>query len=363
MNNQIESCSGLIVHSEAPLNAEPPLARLRAAFLTSQRDFYVRSHGALPDLDPVTHSISIGGRITCPQQFTVAGLQSRFAHRTVTAVMQCAGNRRADMQAVAPVSGDPWAPGAIGNAAWTGVPLADVLRECGADTQPGLHVAFACADECEMDGTRFHFGTSIPLDKAMTPDVLLVWAVNDEPLTPEHGYPIRVLVPGYAGVRSPKWLTAITVQDAPSDSPIQARDYKLFPSHWTKETADPERGLTINDMPVNSAICKPAAHATLTPGRTLVAGYAVATVRRVVRVDVSADEGRSWQQAELQTDASSPWSWTLWQAELDLPPGEHVLAVRAWDEAGQTQPNRTDETWNYKGYLCNAWHRVPVIVA
>jgi sulfite oxidase len=164
-------------------------------------------------------------------------------------------------------------------------------------------------------------------------------------------------------VRSPKWLTAITVQDAASDCPIQAQDYKLFPSHWTKETADPEGGVTINDMPVNSAICQPAAHASLTPGRTLVAGYAVATRRRIVRVDVSADEGRSWRQAELQTDASSPWSWTLWQAELDLSPGEHVLTVRAWDDSGQTQPSRTDEIWNYKGYLCNAWHRVPVRVA
>ncbi len=362
MSAQTDSSSGLIVHSEAPLNAEPPLARLRASFLTPQPDFYIRSHGETPRLDAATHRISVEG-VPHPQSFTLPELQSRFARRTVTAVMQCAGNRRADMQAVAPVSGDPWAPGAIGNATWTGVALADLLRASGADTQPGMHVAFACADQCETEGRSFRFGASIPIEKAMTPDVLLAWALNGEALAPAHGHPLRVVVPGYAGVRSPKWLATITVQATPSDNPIQADDYKLFPSHWTKETADPARGMTINQMPVNAAICEPASHARLKPGRARVAGYAVASARAIVRVDVSADEGRSWQQAELQADSSSPWSWTLWQAELDLPTGEHVLAVRAWDAAGQTQPNRPEETWNYKGYLCTAWHRVPVSVA
>jgi sulfite oxidase len=184
-----------------------------------------------------------------------------------------------------------------------------------------------------------------------------------EALTLPHGCPLRVIVPGYAGVRSPKWLTAITVQGTPSDNPIQAEDYKLFPSGVTKSTADPPRGVTINDMPVNSAICEPGAHSSLKPGRNLVAGYAVASARRIVGVDVSADEGRSWQQAELQTDEFSPWSWTLWQTEVDLPQGDHMLAVRAWDDAGETQPGQPHETWNYKGYLCTAWHRAPVRVA
>jgi sulfite oxidase len=363
MNKRPHSDSGLIVHSGEPLNVEPHLARLGAAFLTPQRDFYIRSHGKIPQLDAATHQISVRGRVGHSQSFTFAGLQSRFAHRKVTAAMQCAGNRRADMHAVAAVAGVPWAPGAIGNATWTGVSLAGVLRECGAELRPGLHVAFACADTCELDGKRFNYGASIPIGKAMTEDVLLAWALNGEALAPEHGYPLRVVVPGYAGVRSPKWLTAIAVQDSPSDSPIQTDDYKLFPPDCTKQTADPARGLTINDMPVNSAICTPPAHATLPSGLIVIRGYAIATVRRIVRVDVSADEGRSWRQAELQTDASSPWAWTLWQTEIDLPPGNHVLAVRAWDEAGQTQPSRPDETWNYKGYLCTAWHRVPVSVA
>ncbi len=101
----------------------------------------------------------------------------------------------------------------------------------------------------------------------------------------------------------------------------------------------------------------------LPSGPAAVSGYAVATMRPIVRVDVSADDGRRWRQAELQTDSSSPRAWTLWHTEIDLPQGDHVLAVRAYDEAGQTQPNRPAEIWNYKGYLCTAWHRVPVTVA
>ncbi len=129
-----------------------------------------------------------------------------------------------------------------------------------------------------------------------------------------------------------------------------------------KETLDWSRGVTINEMPLNSAICEPAALATLLKGGTAIRGYAVATERRVARVDVSADGGRSWHQADLDHDAAKPWSWTLWEARLELPVGQHELVVRAWDSAGQTQPAAPDDTWNFKGYLSAAWHRVLVRV-
>jgi sulfite oxidase len=120
--------------------------------------------------------------------------------------------------------------------------------------------------------------------------------------------------------------------------------------------------MTINGLPLNSAICEPAPHAHLSPGSATLRGYATATDRAVVRVDVSLDGGRTWSQAELEDQSGSPWSWTFWRATLDLPRGEHELAVRAWDDAGQTQPALPDDTWNFKGYLSSAWHRVPVLV-
>lgn len=362
MFNLFHAKPDLIVHSEQPLNAEPPLDRLRASYVTPQRDFYVRTHGSLPHLDAAAHRLQVGGKVATPLDLSMADLRERFPHRTVTAVMQCAGNRRADMQQVRPVSGDPWAPGAIGNAEWTGVALADVLRAAGAEGGEHLHVAFSSCDDVELEGERFRFGASIPMAKALAPEVLLAFEMNGAPLPTEHGAPLRAVVPGFAGVRSPKWLAGIMVQGSPSDSHIQRKDYKLFPPDVTKETADWDKGVTINDMPLNAAICEPAPHAELKPGPMALRGYAIANDRSVVRVDVSNDGGRTWHQADLEHNPHAPWSWTFWQATLDMPEGEHELAVRAWDSAGQTQPALPDDTWNFKGYLAASWHRIPVKV-
>ena len=361
MLNPFAAKSDLVAHSSEPLNAEPPLDRLRASFTTAQQDFYVRSHGNIPRLDAATHRLRIEGLVATRLDLSMDDLRERFPHRTVRAVMQCAGNRRGDMLQVRPVSGDPWAAGAIGNAAWTGVPLAALLRAAGAQAGADLHVALTGCDDCEADGESFRFEASIPMAKATAPEVLLAWAMNGEALAPEHGFPLRAVVPGFAGVRSPKWLAKITVREGPSDAKPQARDYKLLPPDMTQETLDWSRGVTINEMPLNSAICEPAPHAALKPGPITLRGYAMGTAREISRVDVSRDGGRSWQQAELERDAETPWSWTFWQTTLDLTKGEHELTVRAWDSAGQTQPSAPDDIWNLKGYLNAAWHRVRVV--
>ena len=355
---------GLLVRSAHPFNAEPPLGRLLASPVTALADFYVRSHGDIPRLDGAAHRLRVGGRVATPLDLSMAELRERFPARSVSAVLQCAGNRRADLQAVRPTTGDPWAAGAIGNAEWTGVALADVLRAAGAEADAALHVAFDACDVMEMpEEGRFTFGVSVGMAKAMAPETLLAHTMNGEALTPEHGFPLRAVVPGYAGVRSPKWLAAITVQDRPSDNHMQQRDYKLLPPGVTQDTVDWHKGVTINAMPLTSAICQPEEGAVLGAGRATLAGYATASGRAVARVDVSADGGRTWAQAELRHDPAAPWSWTLWRIELDLPRGRHELAVRAWDSAGQTQPALPDDVWNFKGYLSTAWHRVHVSVA
>lgn len=364
MPRHAEADNRLIIHSDAPYNAEPTLGRLRRSFFTAQADFYVRSHGNVPQLDEHTHRLRVGGHVAAPLDLTVEDLRRQFAHATVAAVIQCAGNRRADMHRVRPTLGEPWASGAIGNAEWTGVALADVLRAAGSREDARLHVGFQSEDVVEMPQEgAFKYGVSIPMAKAISPEVLLVFEMNGEPLTAKHGHPLRVVAPGFAGVRSPKWLSRITVQDAASANHMQQRDYKLLPSHVTPETVDWDKGITIDEMPLNSAICEPAAHAELPAGPMTLRGYAVATARRVVRVDVSCDGGRTWAQAELEPAPHAPWSWTFWHAELDLPTGEHELAVRAWDSAGQTQPALPDDTWNFKGYLSAAWHRIAVRVS
>lgn len=347
----------MIVHRSEPFNAEPSPERLRAAFITPQRDFYVRVHGSVPALAWEGYRLRVGGSM----ELSLDELRSRFQQRTIAATLQCAGNRRADMLAVRPVAGDPWGPGAIGNAEWTGVALGDVLRAAGLDeSSMDRHVAFESHDEVVEGGERCNFGVSIPLAKAMAPETLLAFAMNGEPLTPEHGFPIRVVTPGFAGVRSPKWLAAIDVQDEPSQNPMQQREYKLFPPDVTKETADWDRGVVIDSMPLTSAICEPAPDARLAAGLVTVRGYAMASARPVVRVDVSGDGGRTWRQAELEQHGDVLWSWTFWTAALSLAAGRHELVARAWDGASQTQPDFTADLWNFPGYLSAAWHRVPV---
>jgi sulfite oxidase len=354
----------LIVRARSPYNAETPLSRLRAALVTPQPDFFVRSHGNIPRLDGATHRLRVDGLVSTPLDLSMPELRQRFPEHTVTAVMQCAGNRRADLQSVRPTLGNPWAPGAIGNARWTGVRLADVLCAAGAENGAAMHVVFDSCDEVDdPDEGRSTYGASIPMAKALTPDVLLAFAMNGEPLTPEHGFPLRVVVPGFAGVRSPKWLAAITVRDRPSDNHMQARDYKLLPPEVVaKEMIDWDRGVTINELPINAAICEPARGAALKAGPNTLRGYAIASARDVTRVEVSSDGGCHWTQAELEHDANTPWSWTFWTVTLDLPKGQHQLVVRAWDSASQTQPALPSDTWNIMGYVSAAWHRVHVSV-
>ena len=354
--------ASLIVHSSDPYNAEPPLASLGAHFQTAQRDFYVRCHGNVPEIDAAAHRVRVMGLVETPLDLSVADFRARFAEHTVAAVMQCAGNRRADLHDVRPVTGDPWAAGAIGNAAWTGVRLADVLRAAGV-RDAAAHVAFAALDDCDIEGERVRYGASIPMAKAMAPEVLLVHAMNGEALAPEHGHPLRVVVPGYAGVRSPKWLARIEVRDSPADNPVQRRDYKLLPPDIRDTAAiDWDRGLVINDMPINSAICEPADGTHLNAGRVTVRGYAIASGRPIERVDVSTDGGETWTRATLEHDDTTAWSWTLWAVDVDLAPGSRQLVVRAWDGAGRTQPSDAARVWNIKGYLSNAWHRITVTV-
>ena len=324
--------ANLVVHTITPLNAEPCMDRLVASFVTPQSQLYIRTHGEVQHLDGDTHRVKVTGRVERETDFSVAELRAQFTSHKVMAVLQCAGNRRADLQQVAKTAGDPWQAGAIGNVEWTGVLLRDVLAAVGAPWTGDLQVAFYTLDEIEVEGEKGLYGVSISLAKAVHDEVLLAFEANGEPLAPEHGFPVRVIVPGYAGVRSAKWLGEIRVQEEPADSPIQRRDYKLFPASVTKAEADWDAGLTINAMPVNSAICTPRQGQTLEPGQIMLAGWATASERSISRVDVSIDGGRSWRQATLEQNAEAPSAWTLWS----LSPSSRRGSTSLWCAPGMT---------------------------
>jgi sulfite oxidase len=284
-------------------------------------------------------------------------LQKTFPKITITATLQCAGNRRTDLSSVAPIPGEvPWASQAIGNATWGGVALAEVLRAAELNDQ-AKHIAFAGLDEIERKGAKFAFGGSLSLDKAMSPEVILAYEMDGEPLPLAHGYPLRVVVPGYLGARSVKWLSVIKAQGEPSANYFQAKAYKVFPPHVTEETADWTRGSVIEEMPVNSVICLPQQAQSLPAGWVEIRGYAIGKGGDTIdQVQLSTDGGATWISAELQSRGR--WAWSLWQLSLELRAGSYELVVRARDSSGNTQP--ADPRWNPPGYLRNVVETVRV---
>lgn len=353
----MERSPNLIVRRSDPFNAETVPTRLVETFLTAEADFFVRCHGQVPVLD-AGHRVVIDGLVEQPIACTAAELGERFAERTVTATVQCAGNRRGHLQTTGKTAGDPWDVGAIGTATWTGVALVEVLAAAGVRAD-ATDVAFIAAELAEGGGTIAPYEVSIPLAKALEPGVLIAWGMNGAALTPDHGYPLRTIVPGHAGVRSVKWLSRIEVRARPSDAPMHARDYKLFPREVTAETADWTRGEAIYALPVNSAICEPVDGATVTAGAVTVRGWAMGVDAAVAQVELSGDGGTNWVAAELERGPDHT-SWVLWSARLTLAAGTCELVVRASDEAGRSQPADPAAVWNFKGYASAAWHRIRV---
>jgi sulfite oxidase len=287
-------------------------------------------------------------------------LLSGFPTTRLTATLQCAGNRRAEMTTVAPIPGElPWDNGAISTAEWRGVRLHDVLNAAGV-TAEAQHVDFTGLDQVSRQGHSFGFGGSIPLEKALSEEALLAFEMNGKPLTALHGFPLRALISGYIGARSVKWLSSIHVQATPSQNYFYARAYQLFPPQAKAETVDWDSGIKLGDYPVNAVICNPQEGERISGRSVRVLGYACAGGgRSIARVDLSIDGGQTWVSAELK-DSQSPWAWRLWQADLKLAAGQNEIVARARDSAANTQPEEVRQTWNFKGYLNNAWHRVQV---
>ena len=345
----------VVVYEEEPFNAETTRAALAEGPVTATDAFYVRGHGAVPDIDPLAFHVRVHGLVERELSLSLTTLREAFREREVTATLQCAGNRRAGLIAVRDIPGEaPWGPGATGTATWRGVALADVLALAGP-LHGATHVGFEGADMTSEGERAERFGGSIPLDKACRPEVLLAWAMNGEPLPPVHGAPLRVVVPGYIGARSVKWLERIQVRSTPWPGYFQDVVYRLLPEDGKPA---PGAGMPLGLVALNADILSPADGATVPAGPVDVRGYAFAGgERHVARVDVSLDGGASWSQAELLDDLGT-WAWRHWRIAVDLAPGEHEIVVRAWDSSAATQPEDEAALWNPKGYVNNARPRI-----
>jgi sulfite oxidase len=349
----------MVVHEEEPFNAETGAAALAEGPVTATEAFYVRGHAAVPEIVPEAWRLHVHGLVERELDLSLETLREVFQEREVTATLQCAGNRRVDLMAIRELPGEePWGPGATGTATWSGVALAEVLALAGPLPE-AAHVGFEGADLCPEAKPAQRFGGSIPLDKACRPEVLLVWAMNGEPLPLVHGAPLRVVVPGYIGARSVKWIERIEVRSRPWEGYFQHVAYRLLPPDGKP---GPGAGMPLGLVALNSDVLSPANGETVAAGPVEVRGYAFAGgERHVTRVDVSVDAGASWSQAELLQDLG-PWAWRQWRMTVDLAPGEHEILVRAWDSSAATQPEEHATLWNPKGYVNNARPRVRVRV-
>jgi sulfite oxidase len=348
--------SDLIVHEREPFNAETPPAALAEGPITATDAFYVRDHGPVPEIDPAAWRLRVDGLVERPLELSLSTLREAFREREVVATLQCAGNRRAGLMAVRDIPREaPWGPGATGTARWSGVALADVLALAGAPLED-VHVAFVGADVAEEATPAQPFGGSIPVEKARRPEVLLAWGMNGAPLPPVHGAPVRVVVPGYIGARSVKWLERVEVRPTPWEGFFQHVVYRLLPED---ETPAPGAGMPLGLVALNADVLSPHDGDTVPAGPLEARGYAFAGgERHVARVDVSVDGG-PWRQAELLEDLGR-WAWRHWRMALELARGDHEIVVRAWDSSAATQPEDEAALWNPKGYANNARPRIRV---
>lgn len=364
-----------------PFNSEPPLSVLmRHGFITPASLHYVRNHGPVPRASWDDWRISITGLVRKPLTLNMEDIAGgrRFKHREIPVTLVCAGNRRKEENAVAQSIGFNWGPAGISTSLWRGVRLCDVLREAAPmlRRRRGGAARFVCFEgadsltKCNGGG----YGTCITIERAMdeSSDILLAFMQNGEKLRPDHGYPVRAIVPGMIGGRMVKWLTKITITEEPSTNYYHNYDNKVFPSHVDSEVANAEGWWTrpeyvITELNINSVITTPA-HGEVVPINPgtmyTIGGYAYSGGgRTITRVEITLDDGLTWLQCDITrpekpTKYGKHWCWIFWQVDVEVVEllQAREVAVRAWDESLNTQPK--DLIWNLMGMMNNCWFRV-----
>ena len=337
---------GLIVRSSMPLDAETPVEAFDR-FLTPNNIFFVRSHFGPPATDLTPWRFEVDGLVDRPIGLELDDLKTRYDQVTVPAVLQCSGNGRAYYQPTIPGVG--WDRGAVGNAEWTGVRLADLLKRAGVKPA-AAHVQLHGADLPPNPKTPAYF-RSIPLARAMELGTIVATQMNGEPLPRLHGGPIRLVVPGWAGNHWIKWLRKVTASAVEAPGFYQQTGYRI-PKVPTPPGVDlkPTDVVPVTTLNVKSLIARPLEGAKLPAGRVEVRGVAWTGDGTVAQVEVSTGPGQPWQTARL-AGTPTPGTWRTWTFAWDAPAGQHTLRVRATDSLGQTQPETSP--WNRSGYLWN----------
>jgi DMSO/TMAO reductase YedYZ molybdopterin-dependent catalytic subunit len=351
----------MIVRSARPLDLEMPIAGF-SDYITPLDRFFVRSHVYTPRVEIAQWRLTVDGEVATALSLTLDDLR-RMPSVELVSVLECAGNGRGFYEPSMP--GLQWGHGAVGNGRWRGVRLADVLKRAGPTSSP-KEVLFNGADT--PLGTMPDFQRSIPFAKALHPATLLAYEMNGETLPMEHGFPLRLVVPGWAGDSWIKWVTSITVLNREHDGFWMARAYRHPGRTVQPGTAvPPEQMHPVTSLRVKSVIIEPRHDQAVTQftrvGEPLTLRGAAwsGDAGPVTRVDVSVDGGRRWTAAALPRDQRTDFGWRLWSYRwTPRREGEYTVLVRARDAAGNTQP--LEQEWNPSGYLWNVAPRVTVRV-
>lgn len=336
----------------AARNHAMPLEALRYD-VTPPGLHYVLVHYDIPAVDDDTWRLRLHGRVATPMTLDLETLQD-LPRRTLRATMECAGNGRAHL-VPRPVS-QPWLTGAVGTAEWTGVSLAELLRDAGVGDD-AVDVVFSGADHGLERGNEDDYRRGLPVADAMAEDVLVAYEMNGSPLPPQHGHPVRLVVPGWYGMANVKWLVDIEVLDHAFTGYQNAEAYRL------RQEPD-EEGVPVTRMEPRALLAPPgfpdfmSRTRVLRPGTCRLGGRAWSGWGAVTRVEVSVDDGASWWDADVET-SPHPHAWQRFRTSWEARPGRHRLRVRAHDDSGRVQP--LQETWSRGGFANNA--DAPVAVA
>jgi DMSO/TMAO reductase YedYZ molybdopterin-dependent catalytic subunit len=345
----------MIARSVRPPDFETPVALLDS-YLTPLDAFYVRSHMPTPpQLDDAAWRLTVTGEAETPATLTLAELR-QMPSTTVTVTLECAGNGRAFFDP--PVAGIQWQKGAVGTSTWTGVRLADLLKRVGA--RPSATHVWASGADRPM-GTQPPFVRQVPMAKALDPGTLVAWQMNGQPIPAVHGFPLRLVVPGWEGAYAIKWLNTLTVATREHDGFWVQTGYR-YPTKRVAPGAavDAKDMAPLTGLVVKSLLTRPLDGAVVAPGRVAVAGFAWAGDTDIARVDVSTDAGASWQPARL-TGQAEKFAWRRFEFAFDATrPEVYTILSRATDARGATQP--IVPQWNPSGYLWNAPDQVRIEV-
>lgn len=346
---------GMIIRQTDPKNLETPLDQVDS-FLTPTELFYIRNHFHSPNLDLDSYRLRIDGAVGNPLSLSYHELRE-MPSETRVAVLECAGNSRVFL--VPSVEGAQWELGAVGNAEWTGVPLAALLERAGIE-KDACEIMLEGADrgtptEKPIPPGTIPYARSLPRDKALQREVLIAYQMNGDDLPLDHGYPVRAIVPGHYGMASVKWLTHIHAVREPFRGYWQTSDY----AYWDCLDGEPVR-CALGEVKLKSEICRPVAYETLEPNQLYtVCGAAWAGETEVTGIAMSTDGGQTWAAAEF-LDPPRRYTWRRWKFDWLTPkkPGRYTLMARAKDSEGRVQPDQHDQ--NYGPYVIN--HPLPIEV-